>query len=212
MATRKTGWNAWAAGIGALANTGTGFNAQTGQYTVGGAPATGTNPGVGFGPGTTRVPNTTTNPTTTSPTAAPWETDPVYQGQLAVGRQRLSSTLAALDNEQTTGLTRFGFTPDGQIDASNPFSQAALLKRNYDQSVRGTTNSMAARGQLYSGALQRQQRENRFGYDRGNFDLKTNFDAFMNELRNRRRSAQDQLDELGVTGRADAISRALGGY
>lgn len=48
------------------------------------------------------------------------------------------------------------------VDVSNPFSQAALLKRSYDQSVRGTTNSYAAQGQLYSGALENAQSENAF--------------------------------------------------
>jgi hypothetical protein len=38
------------------------------------------------------------------------------------------------------------------------------MKRNYDNSVRGTNNSYAAQGQLYSGALKNAQASNDYNY------------------------------------------------
>lgn len=39
-------------------------------------------------------------------------------------------------------------------DVSNPFSEAMLLQHDYQANQRGTTNSYASQGQLYSGAYQ----------------------------------------------------------
>jgi hypothetical protein len=52
-----------------------------------------------------------------------------------------------------------GFNIADNVDVTNPFSRAALLKKSYQQATAGNTNSMAARGQLYSGALQNAQNE-----------------------------------------------------
>jgi hypothetical protein len=64
------------------------------------------------------------------------------------GRKRGLSDYGYLEDETTGGLT---------FDPNNPFSRAALLKKNYDTQRRGAAGSMAARGQLYSGAFQNQQ-------------------------------------------------------
>lgn len=45
----------------------------------------------------------------------------------------------------------------GGVDPSNPNSRAALLQKSYENNQRGNTTSLAARGQLYSGALQNAQ-------------------------------------------------------
>lgn len=62
----------------------------------------------------------------------------------------------------------YGYDPTGALITGgadlNPYAQAAVLKRNYDNSVRGTTNSYAAQGQLYSGALKNAQAANDYGY------------------------------------------------
>src|SRR4051812_2620350 len=64
---------------------------------------------------------------------------------------------------QQTGYDSSGnlITSGGDL---NPYAQAALLKRNYDASVRGTTNNYASQGQLYSGAIQNAQNTNAFNY------------------------------------------------
>jgi hypothetical protein len=52
-------------------------------------------------------------------------------------------------------------------DQSNPYSQAKLLEESYKRSQRGTTNSYASQGQLYSGAYGRMQGENQRNYSIG---------------------------------------------
>lgn len=66
----------------------------------------------------------------------------------------------------------YGFTPEGAVDPNNPYSRAALLQRSYQDSVRGNTNSYAASGQLYSGALKNAQNRAFQNYDIGLDSLK----------------------------------------
>lgn len=51
----------------------------------------------------------------------------------------------------------YGYNPDGSLNTANPYSRAALYQLAYTNSKRATTNSMAAQGQLYSGAYGHQQ-------------------------------------------------------
>lgn len=53
-----------------------------------------------------------------------------------------------------------GYNADGSLNTSNPYAQAQLLQDNYRRSVTGTDNSMAAQGQLYSGARVNAQARN----------------------------------------------------
>lgn len=89
----------------------------------------------------------------------------------------------ALSNSETayqTGNLNFdyGYNPDGTINTANPYSRAALYQLQYENQARGTTNSLAAQGQLYSGALENQrgidstgyainEAQNRLAYQRG---------------------------------------------
>jgi hypothetical protein len=95
-----------------------------------------------------------------APLAAP--PDAAYDDEVAgLGRQR-DSTLTGLTQARTAGLLDYGFSEDPAtkalaFDPNNPFSKAALLKKNYDTSRRSTGQSMGASGQLYSGAYQNAQ-------------------------------------------------------
>jgi hypothetical protein len=74
-----------------------------------------------------------------------------YRSDLAgntEGRKRGLMDYGYLEDEATGGLS---------FDANNPFSRAALLKRNYDTQRRSSAQSMGAGGQLYSGAFQNRQ-------------------------------------------------------
>jgi hypothetical protein len=66
-----------------------------------------------------------------------------------------------------------GFGAGGQIDTRNPYSQAQVLQRFYDQDQRGIHNSMAAGGQLYSGARQRGLDSSTYNYQRNRTGLQT---------------------------------------
>lgn len=115
-----------------------GFNAQTGQATAAAAAGAGS--------------------------AAPLPVDAAYQAQMAALARQRDAQIAGLGQQRQTGLLQYGYVQDpttGAIsfDASNPLSQAALMKLNFDRAHTGNTNSLAARGQLYSGALQNAQNE-----------------------------------------------------
>lgn len=80
----------------------------------------------------------------------------------------------------------------GLNDTSDPFAKAALLQQTYQNSRRGNTNSMAAQGQLYSGALQNAQAGAERSYNQGYDQLK--------------RGRQDALDQL-LKGKLDRYSQ-----
>lgn len=101
-----------------------------------------------------------------APSSAPFNSnalppDASYDQQIAgLGRTR-DTTLAGLATQRQGGLLQYGYTQDQfgglAFDPTNPYSQAAILKRNYEESRRGSGTSLAARGQLYSGAYQTAQ-------------------------------------------------------
>jgi hypothetical protein len=131
--------------------------------------------------------------------------DPVYEQTVSNNGQRLTDTLAGIQNEGNQDLTAAGYTQNGDqfaLDPSNPFSRAALLQRHYDQSQAGATNGLAARGQLYSGALQNAQNENRFQLDQGNNANLSSLQAQLQALAGRRTGA--------ISDAADSNTSALG--
>lgn len=65
----------------------------------------------------------------------------------------------SFDRDPNDPLKASNFRIDPNVDVTNPFSRAALLKRSHQQATRGNTNSYASQGQLYSGALQNAQNE-----------------------------------------------------
>src|SRR5206468_1113647 len=107
-----------------------------------------------------------------SPTAPP--VDPLYDQQIAgLGRTK-GDTLADLTRQRTAGLLGYGYNAtygaDGLVqsltyDPNNPYSQAALARKVYQQSKTGTTNSLAARGLLYSSAMNNAQDANDTNYN-----------------------------------------------
>jgi hypothetical protein len=84
---------------------------------------------------------------------APQPFDPALEQQkLAAGRNVALGNNEATWQTQNTGYN-LGYNPDGTANAANPYSQAQLLTDSYKRNQLGTTNSMAAQGQLYSGSL-----------------------------------------------------------
>lgn len=121
--------------------------------------------------------------------------DAALSGSLNAARTNYQNTIAGIAAQEPMVRRRFGFNEQGQIDPSNPFGKAQLMKRSYDQSQRGTTNSMAARGQLYSGAAQRQKEENQFNYQANDAALRGAFGQEMAGLSAARFAAQNQFNQ-----------------
>jgi hypothetical protein len=134
------------------------FTGLASQTTLNRAPA-GT-----LGPQSVSTPAGPTGPSTPPP-------DPVYLATVAGNQSSHDITAADLARDRKNAFLNYGYTQDAAgnltFDPTNPFSQAALLKRSYDQAQTGNTNSYAARGQLYSGALQNAQNESGFQYQAG---------------------------------------------
>lgn len=121
--------------------------------------------------------------------------DPQYVGALATGNLPFEQGLARLPGDVGQLAGDYGFTYDykpGQVDpntglagdpsvsitgvdASNPYSRAALLQKSYDQTKAGNTTSYAARGQGFSGAYSNAQTAAKSGYDTGFNQLTSGF-------------------------------------
>lgn len=101
-----------------------------------------------------------------APVAQPQPVDPAFeQAKLTASR---NIALSNSEGAYQTGNLNFdyGYNSDGTVNTANPYSRAALYQLDYENNQRGTTNSMAARGQLYSGALINQQGINSSNYAR----------------------------------------------
>lgn len=118
------------------------------------------------------APGSYTPPGPPGPDPTPPPFDPAFE----------ASKLGATWNVQTgdaeagyqTGRTAYstGYNADGSRNASNPYSQAQLLQDNFHRSQTGTNNSMAAAGQLYSGARLNAQGRNDRLYAEGSAGLR----------------------------------------
>ncbi len=110
--------------------------------------------------------------------------DAAYEQTVAgLARQR-DTTLAGLEQQRAGGLLQYGYKADpvtGAVtfDTTNTYGQAALLKRNYDQARTGNVNQFAARGGLYSGALQGVQDESYFKQGGAEDSLQKQLGAFL---------------------------------
>lgn len=89
--------------------------------------------------------------------------DPRFDADIGAIDRDTATSLAGLEQQQGQLGAAYGLGVDasGNVfdDPSNPFSRAAALAQSYRNAQRGTTNSMAARGQLYAGSLQNAQNE-----------------------------------------------------
>lgn len=86
------------------------------------------------------------------PTAQKPEFDKPYYDRLARADERYTGDITQLEGDEAHVKYDFGID-----DPTNPFSRVAGLKKAFLQRAKGTTNSLAAGGQLYSGTHQRAQ-------------------------------------------------------
>lgn len=172
-------------------------------------------------------------PSTTSPAGGSQQQggtpySPGVSGILEQTRANIAANLASqvggINQAENAGANEFGFAvkwkptvgPNGErevesiaVDPANPFSRAALLQRSYDQAKRGSTNSYAARGQLYSGALQNAQDENTFGFQRGDDQLRRAFASFILGQEGNRSQAVSAAGQARIAAASAALSQQL---
>lgn len=128
----------------------------------------------------------------------PWDA----QYELAAGgaEKAYGNTHAYLQSKKLMTQQDYGIAPGFNDYANNPFSRAALLRKSYDTSVRGSTNSYAAGGHLYGGSLRNAQTANRGQYDQGYNDLNK---GYLGDLGN-----IDQEDAQALEDRNNKINEA----
>ena len=118
-------------------------------------------------PGQTHDTPLGTNPAYSTIVGSSLATDPSYLAAQDQGRRQVGHAGATATFQRGQLAADYGFALAGNLDASNPFSRAALLQDSYRRAQRGTRNSFASAGQLYSGAQQRGQGETTRQFDIG---------------------------------------------
>jgi hypothetical protein len=120
-----------------------------------------------------------------------------------------ANTLAAINAQQPAIQRTYGFNESGEVDPSNPFGRAQLLQRSYQQSKRGTNNSMAARGQLYSGATQRALNDAQFNYQANDAALRNEYGQRLAELSAQRAVAANTRNDAKASAYWDWVQQQL---
>ena len=178
------------------------------QPTMGAKTQTGYTPAVGV-------------PGAAAPGAAPGGTppsvglpiDPQYDASMGAAERARARALAEITAQRASLGSTYGMGVNSQggvfDDPSNPYSRAAVLKLIYDRRVQGNTNQMAARGQLYSGALQTEQNTAASDNSRQRDALIREFLANNVSLTAQELAAQDAYTDSVSGAGADRIARAI---
>lgn len=145
-------------------------------------------------------------------TVNPVTFDPMADVGYASGAASLNNINTHAQTEHDYQLGRggqnFGYDSTGALISDpnnpnyNPFSQAAVLQHYYDNQKRGTTNSYAAQGQLYSGALVNKRNSDQYGYNKSSDSIQRGAQDFYH---GNDRSLQGTLDNSGLS-----LSQLLG--
>lgn len=173
------------------------------KYTLGGSQ--------GYRPQTVTAPATSSAPAAPSaPPRAPDIRDATYNDQINSAWANLGDVTASVAGQQALLRGRYGYADDNfTVDPSNPFGQAQLLTRAFNQSRAGTQNSYAARGQMTSGAYNRAQAGNLFNYQQRNDALQKQFLQDNASLLGTLTQAQIGYRDAASQAAADALGRRI---
>lgn len=149
--------------------------------------------------------------------------DAAYEAIMGTLDQRRKSIVSGLKDEQTSTLLDYGYNAQYDpsdpfkvtglsFDPNNPYSRAALAQRAYNNNQRGATNSYAAQGQLYSGALQNvidpKEGSNAFNYGQQTDALQKALTALLTGIRGRRDRAEEDFSLGAGQALSDKLTRA----
>lgn len=137
------------------------------------APALGSNPAV---PAATQAPAT---PVTYAPTPQGIPDDSVSSDAKIRAGQDRDNAIASIAQRQGLAQNQYGWNADGSVNTADPFSRRALLEKAYATQRNATKGSMAASGQLYSGALENQ---NQSDLQNSNASVNSAYNDFQNVL------------------------------
>ena len=158
-------------------------------------------------------------PGVTVPTFDP-NNDPAYVAGTGAVNSGLDNLYTSLGFNPTTGAygggaydrgaQSYGYDAQGgritdpNSPLFNPYSRAALLQKSYENTSRYNTNSMASRGQLYSGALQNAQNDASHNYSVGDDELRRSATNYYAGLRDQAVAGTDdaRVDTAGMVSSA----------
>jgi hypothetical protein len=109
---------------------------------------------------------------------------------------------------------QFGYDTSGNIDASNPFGQANLLRQAYQRQGKSISGQLGARGQFYSGYHQSKQNRATEGYNINTNQLRSSYDQSLGQLFQAALGAKTGYDDTvlaayeGYLGRREAAPPA----
>lgn len=136
-----------------------------------------------------------------------------FRSNLTGGQTRLAAELGVSYDPAPTADNPVGaanFRIDDNVDVTNPFSRAALLKRSYLQTQAGNKNSLAARGQLRSGALQNAQNRAAFDNQQGRDSILKAAGSGFGDLYKQWVDAFGSAEDRRRQNTSDAMTRARG--
>lgn len=93
-------------------------------------------------------------------------------------------------------------------DPTNPYSRSALLEQTYQRNQRGSTNSYAASGQLYSGALQNASNSNTSDFFQGQHQIGYDYLKALSGLTGAKTQLGYQKDDAMASAAAGNVARA----
>jgi hypothetical protein len=98
--------------------------------------------------------------------------DALYNTDVAGINRGYADATTGLDAQKFQTRSTFGLDPEF---ANNPYTRANLLTSAYNRSFNQTGNSYAAKGQLYSGALDRGRAFDANSFQQGQHDLRNEY-------------------------------------
>jgi len=93
-------------------------------------------------------------------------------------------------------------------DPTNPYSRSALLEQTYQRNQRGSTNSYAGAGQLYSGALQNASNSNTSDFFQGQHQIGYDYLKALSGLTGAKTQLGYQKDDAMASAAAGNVARA----
>lgn len=157
-----------------------------------------------------------------TPTPDAYLPDSTYNDQLGLSQAKLNDAIASSTNNENELANIYGVnfsrdnagnitgtSIDQNVDISNPFSKASLLKRSFNRDTRSTMNSYAGMGQFGSGAYEEMQKQNKFNYEQGNDSLQRNFRSAIQGIIERRRAAEQLAAEEKLAAEQALLQRQL---
>lgn len=142
--------------------------------------------------------------TAPTPTVAPLD-DAGYNSAINMANRTYADEELGLNQKEYGVKEQYGFDPQF---ANNPYTRANMLKRAADQRFRGTLNSSAGAGQLYSGATSRAQLSNDFQTGAETDEARRSYTSALQEIEASRLSSARDRDSGYDRAYLDMIDRA----